>query len=129
MITVDPVRNIVDLASNAMSKAADLVQLEFRLARSEFAEKIDAWKAGSGLILVGAVFGIGALISLLQAAVAALVEAGMKPSIASLIVGVASLVLAGLFGILGRKRFVALNPDRTLDQLSRDKRMVQEKMP
>lgn len=129
MIIGDPFRNIADLASNAASQAADLVQLEFRLARSEFAEKIDAWKAGSGLILAGAVFGIGALISLLQAAAAALVEAGMKPSIACLIVGVASLVLAGLFGILGRNRFVALNPDRTFDQLSRDKRMVQEKMP
>ena len=129
MIAVDPFRNLADLASNAASKAADLVQLEFRLARSEFAEKIDAWKAGSGLILAGAVFAIGALISLLQAAVAALIEAGMKPSIASFIVGVASFVLAALFCALGRKRFVALNPDRTVDQLSRDKRMVQEKMP
>ena len=129
MIAADPIRNIAELASNAVLKAADLVQLEFRLARSELAEKLDAWKAGSGLILAGAVFGIGALIMLLQAAVAALVEAGLKPWIAFLIVGVASLVLAGLFGVLGRKRFVALNPDRTLDQLSRDKRMVQEKMP
>jgi hypothetical protein len=129
MIAVDPVRNIVDLASNAVSKAADLVQLEFRLARSELAEKIDAWKAGFGLVLAGAVFAIGALVLLLQAAVAALVEAGMRPSIASLIVGLASLVLAGLLGFLGRKRFVAMNPDRTFDQLSRDKRMVQEQMP
>ena len=129
MIAADPIRNMAELASNAVLKAADLVQLEFRLARSELAEKLDAWKAGSGLILAGAVFGIGALIMLLQAAVAALVEAGLKPWIAFLIVGVASLVLAGLFGVLGRKRFVALNPDRTLDQLSRDKRMVQEKMP
>jgi VIT1/CCC1 family predicted Fe2+/Mn2+ transporter len=129
MIAADPVRNIVDLASNAVAKAADLVQLEFRLARRELADKLDAWKAGSGLILAGAVFGIGALIMLLQAAVAALVEAGLKPWIASLIVGAASLVLAGLFGVLGRNRFVALNPDRSFDQLSRDKRMVQEKMP
>lgn len=129
MISVDPVRNIVDLASNAVSKATDLVQLEFRLARSELAEKIDAWKAGSGLVLAGCVFAIGALISLLQAGVASLVEAGMKPSIAFLIVGVASLVFAGVLGVLGRKRFVAMNPDRTFDQLSQDKRMVQEKMP
>ncbi len=129
MMAADPVRNIVDLASNAVSKAADLVQLEFRLARSEFAEKIDAWKAGSGLILVGAIFAIGTLVSLLQAAAAALVEAGMKLSTAYLIVGAASLVLAVLFVALGRKRLGALNPNRTLDQLSRDKRMVQEKLP
>lgn len=130
MIATNPVRNVVDLASSAMAKAADLVRLEFRLARTELAEKLDALKAGLGLILAGAVFATAALILLLQAAAVALAEAGMAPSSAALVVAVASLIVAGILIAIGRRRFgaEALTPDRTLDQLSRDKTLVKEKL-
>lgn len=130
MMTANPVRNMVDLASNAVAKAADLVQLEFRLARTEMAEKLDAWRAGLGLILAGAMFATAALILLLQAAAVALVEAGMTPSAAALVVAVASLIVAAILVGLGRKRLgsESLRPDRTLDQISRDKSLAKEKL-
>lgn len=130
MMTTHPVRNVVDLAANAVAKAADLVQLEFRLARTEVAEKLDAWRAGLGLILVGAMFATAALILLLQAAAVALVEAGMPPWAGALVVGVASLIVAAILVGLGRQRLgaEALKPGRTLDQISRDKSLVKEKL-
>lgn len=130
MMTANPVRNMVGLATDAVAKAADLVQLEFRLARTELSEKLDAWKAGLGLILAGAMFAAAALFLLLEAAAAALVEAGMTAWAAALVVAVASLVVAAILFGLGRHRLGAetLKPDRTLDQISRDKILVKEKL-
>jgi hypothetical protein len=130
MITANPVRNVVDLAANAVAKAADLVQLEFRLARTELAEKLDAWKAGLGLILAGVMFAAAALFLLLEAAAAALIDAGLAAWAAALGVAIASLIVAGILFGLGRHRLgtETLKPDRTLDQISRDKTLVKEKL-
>ncbi|SKA01495.1 Putative Holin-X, holin superfamily III [Enhydrobacter aerosaccus] len=130
MNAANPIRNVVDLASDAMGKAADLVQLEFRLARAEIAEKLEAWRAGLALVLVGAIFATAALFLLLQAAVVALVERGLKPSAATLIVAIASLIVAAILMGIGRSRLgaQALKPERTIDQLSRDRILVKEKL-
>ena len=81
---------MVALVTDALGRSADLIQTEIRLARVELGEKADALKttvvSGLVMMLVGTVFIIGALILVLQALVAALIESGVNPAVAILIV-------------------------------------------
>src|SRR6478609_7359207 len=81
---------VVALVTDALGRSADLIQTEIRLARVELGEKADALKtsvvSGVAMMLVGTVFLIAAVILVLQALVAALIESGVSPAIAILIV-------------------------------------------
>ncbi len=129
MNALDPVRDVVGLASDAMVKAGELVRIELRLMRSELADKLAEWKVGVALVLVAGVFASAALLLVLQAIVVALVEAGLSASLATIIVaGISFAIAAGLFAG-GRTRLGTdpVTPDRTLNQLGRDKDLVKEK--
>ena len=77
---------VVTLATAAFSQTADLLQTEFRLAKAEFAEKMTALRAGLIMILIGAIFLIAALGMILQALVSILINAGVSPPAAILLV-------------------------------------------
>jgi len=126
----NPLRDLGALASDAVGQAANLVQLEFRLARTELKENILAWRTGAVLVLAGAVFAIAALFLVLQSLVVVIVATGVKPEVAILIVAGGCLLVAGIFVTVGSRRLSLdeLAPDRTVDQLSRDKNMVKEKL-
>jgi uncharacterized membrane protein YqjE len=130
MIERNPLQNMAALASDAVGQAANLVQLEFRLARTELVERVKVMGAGAALALAGAVFAAAGLVLLLQALVIALVAAGMPAVYATLIVAVGCIVVAAILVAIGRKQLSAdqLAPERTLDQLARDKNMVKEKL-
>ena len=119
---------VVTLATSALSQTADLVQAEFRLARAELSEKLSALRGGLVMILLGAVFLIVALGMLLQALVGVLIEAGLSPPLAILLVAGISAVLGLVLFLVGQNRLQPdeLTPDRTLNSLSRDSRMVKE---
>ena len=125
---------IATLVADALSRSADLLQTEFRLARAELGEKAEAFRAsliaGVTLMLVGCIFLIGAIVLLLQAVVVALVERGVSPPLAILIVagGAAFGGIAVL--IAGRKTIgnVDPTPERTMDSLQRDARMAKESL-
>ncbi|MEO7251903.1 MAG: phage holin family protein [Arenimonas sp.] len=125
---------IATLVADALSRSADLLQTEFRLARAELAEKAEAFRAsfvtGLSLMLIGAVFLIGAIVLLLQAVVAALIENGINPPFAILIVAGGS-ALGGIAVLMaGRKTIgnVDPTPERTMDSLQRDVRMAKENL-
>lgn len=116
--------------SDTISRATDLVQLEVRVFKAELEEKLSRVKAGLSLIVSGAVFIAAALFLLLQAAVVALVQSGMSPPGAILLVAGASIVIGLAFVLTGRKQVngEALAPDRTMHGLRRDTRLVKEKL-
>jgi uncharacterized membrane protein YqjE len=134
-MTVDTERpGIATLVADALSRSADLLQTEFRLARAELGEKAEAFRAsliaGVTLMLVGCVFLIGAIVLLLQAVVAALVQSGVSPALAILIVAGGS-ALGGIAVLMaGRKTIgnVDPTPERTMDSLQRDARMAKESL-
>ncbi len=130
MNALSPVRDVVGLASDAMSKAAELVRLELRLARSELADKLAQWKVGLALVLIAGVFASAALLLVLQAIVVALVEHGVRASVATIIVAGVTLVIAAICFGTGRSRLGTdlVTPERTLNQVSRDKELVKEKL-
>jgi len=119
---------VVTLTTAAFSQTADLLQAEFRLARAELAEKMTALRAGLILILLGAIFLIAALGMILQALVSVLINAGMSPPAAILLVAGGAAVLGLVLFLVGQNRLnpADLTPDRTLNSLSRDSRMVKE---
>ena len=116
--------------SDTISRATDLVQLEVRVFKAELEEKLSHVKAGLSLIVSGAIFIAAALFLLLQAAVLTLVQNGMSPAGATLLVAAAAIVIGLAFMLTGRKQVNgdALTPDRTMHGLQRDTRLVKEKL-
>jgi len=119
---------VVTLTTAAFSQTADLIQAEFRLARAELSEKMTAFKSGMIMILLGAIFLIAALGMILQALVSILINAGVSPPAAILLVAGGSAILGLVLFLMGQKHLnpAELTPDRTLNSLSRDSRMVKE---
>ncbi len=119
---------VVTLLTVALAQSADLVHAEFRLARAELAEKLAGLRYGLVMMAIGAILLIVSLGMLLQALVGALIAVGMSPPLAILLVaGVAAVIGLVLF-LVGQKRLepTTLTPDRTIDSLSADSRMVKE---
>lgn len=119
---------VVSLLTVALAQSADLVQTEFRLARTEVSEKLAALRYGLVLMAIGAILLIVALGMLLQALVGALIAAGVSPAVAILLVAGGTAVVGLVLFMMGQKRLEpsSLAPDRTLDSLSADTRMVKE---
>ena len=116
--------------SDTISRATELVQLEFRVFKAELEEKTSRVKAGLSLVLAGAILITAALFLLLQAAVLGLVQGGMSPAGATLLVAAACIAAGFALMISGRKQVDgdALTPDRTIRGLQRDTALVKEKL-
>jgi hypothetical protein len=119
---------VVTLTTAALSQTADLLQTEFRLARAELAEKMIALRAGLIMIVLGTIFLIAALGMVLQAVVGILINSGVSPPVAILLVAGGAAVVGIVLFLMGQNRLqpAELSPDRTLNSLSRDSRMVKE---
>jgi uncharacterized membrane protein YqjE len=125
---------VVALVTDALGRSADLIQTEIRLARVELGEKAEALRtslvSGIVMMLVGTVFIIGALILVLQALVAALIDSGVPPAVAILIVAGASAAGGIAVLIAGKKTLGAVDPTptRTIASLQNDARMAKENL-
>jgi len=123
-------RGVLSVVTDAVRQAANLIQLEFRLARAELAEKAIELKAGLALVVAGAVLLTATLFLLLQAAVAVLVEAGLSPPLATLLVA-AACAAAGIILISSARKHLepeALAPKRIMNELARDSALAKEKL-
>ncbi|MBV8972180.1 MAG: phage holin family protein [Sphingomonadaceae bacterium] len=113
--------SIADLLRQLVEDGNHLVRTEIRLAKAEVRDNVAAAVRGSAGIGVGAVLLLGAVFTLLGAAVAfltPLVGAGW----AAVIVGVAALVIGGVLIMAGAKKLSAssLVPDKTVRSVKRD---------
>ncbi|TAJ92837.1 MAG: phage holin family protein [Reyranella sp.] len=125
---------VVALVTDALGRSADLIQTEIRLARVELGEKAEALKtsvvSGLAMMLVGTAFLIAAVILVLQAVVAALIESGVAPALAILIVAGGS-ALGGIVVLLAGKKTIGAvdpTPTRTITSLQNDARMAKESL-
>jgi uncharacterized membrane protein YqjE len=115
-------KGAVDLAGDAMTEIATLVQTELQLLRAEISEKLTFTALSAALIGGGALLLIATIVLLLQAAVTGLVADGFSWPVATLIVAAVTLVAgAGLIWLgINRLSLVRLAPSKTLDQLQKD---------
>ncbi len=121
-------RSIADVLRDVLSQLTTLLRKEAQLARVELSENINRAGLGLGLIVGGAVLLIPALVILLEAAVRALEQNGMRPAEATAIVGgcAVGFVLAAI-GI-SRLRVKSLIPNKTIQQLQRDAATAKQQM-
>lgn len=115
-------RSVSELLTSVGTQLADLMHAEVQLAGAEMSEKMTLAATGLGLIGGGAVLLMPALVVLLEAAVAALVDSGLAPYWSALIVGGTCLALGLILVLIGMRwlragRFI---PDKTIHQLQRD---------
>jgi len=130
MSVADFNRSIPEVLADAMNQFTTLVRKETLLARAAMAEKLGDLALGIGLSIGGAVLLIPALVILLQAAVSALIDAGLGATWATLLVGVAGLAVGGVllsFGI-ARLRAGRPVPSRTIEQLERDVEVAKQQI-
>jgi len=121
-------RSPLELASDAFQDVSALLSTEARLLRAEMSAKVSQIISALGMLFVAAVFLIGALVLLLQAGVAWLVEWGFSAMVASIAVAALSMVI-GLLLYFGGKNGLAvdrLKPRRAMNQFNRDIAMARE---
>ncbi|WP_424138331.1 phage holin family protein [Roseomonas chloroacetimidivorans] len=124
-------RSIPDLLGDLVDQTSTLVRKEVQLARAEIGEKVSVVGAASASLAIGGVLLLGALVILLQAAVAFLVEfVHLSATVSALIVAVVVAVIGYLVlrGGLNRLKASNLTPDRTVTQLSRDAEVAKEQV-
>jgi len=121
-MTTIPNRGVPDIVVDLLNEFTTLLRKEVRLARTELSDKIGMVGVGLGLIVGGAVLAMAALVVILEAIVAALIDQGLAPAAAAAIVGIVVLVIAAIFFAVGLSRLKARNlaPKRTVEQLQRD---------
>ncbi|HEY8613012.1 MAG TPA: phage holin family protein [Roseomonas sp.] len=124
-------RSIPDLLGDLVDQTSTLVRKEVQLARAEIGEKVSVVGTASTSLAIGGVLLLGALIVLLQAAIAFLVEfVGLSATVSALIVAVVVAVIGYIVLRSGLSRLKASNltPDRTVTQLSRDAEVAKEQV-
>ena len=109
-----------EIIKNITDDVKLLVQDQIELAKTELVPAAKNGGTGAGLFGAAGYFALSATILLYFAAAFGLVEAGLSPWLAFLIVGVALLFIAGILagiGYLFIKR--VKGPDRTIAQANR----------
>ena len=123
----DPNPSMPEAFSRVVSDLADLMQKEMRLAKAEIANKITLGLRAGIWMSVAAVFGIIALLLVVQACVFGLsAAAGLALHWSSLIVAVVlGAIAAGSFA-KGKADTPSLAPDRAVHQVKRDIAVAKE---
>jgi Putative Actinobacterial Holin-X, holin superfamily III len=122
-MTLAPNRQTVpELLTSLLTQMAELMRTEGQLARAEISEKMTLATTGLGLIVGGAILLMPALVVLLDAAVAALVESGLAPYWSALAIGGGCFIIGLILLLIGVRwlRAGKFIPDKTIHQLQRD---------
>jgi membrane protein implicated in regulation of membrane protease activity len=130
MALANNTRTVPELFTSVVSQLAELMRTEGLLARAEISEKMTLVATGLGLIVGGAILLMPALVVLLEAAVAALVDNGYAPYWSALVVGGTCLALGLILLLIGVRwlRASKLMPDKTIHQLQRDAATARSQM-
>ncbi len=116
------------LATEVVHHLSRLVQGELALAKAELEAKLRAAMMGALLVGAAAAVGLVALVVLSLALVTFLVDAGLAPFRATLVVLAGLIVLALVLVLTGQSRLRAarLTPSRTVENVRRDTATIKE---
>jgi hypothetical protein len=123
-------RGIGTVFSELIGEIGALVRNEIRLAKAEAAEKLRSMAIGLALTMAGLFLLILALVFLLQAAVGGLMLLGLNFALASLVVAVIAILVAGAvawFGI-SRLKVGRISESKTAQQIKRDAATVRSQV-
>jgi hypothetical protein len=102
-----------------------LLRQELELAKEEASFILSEQARGAAYFGVAALFCVVAILGFCASAIAALIERGMKPSLACLFVAFALLALALTSVFVARSKIKA-KPERTIASLRRDVEVAKE---
>jgi uncharacterized membrane protein YqjE len=122
-----------DLRHSALSHAvgdvlqdvSDLVQKELQFARAELASNVSAVLRKVAGIAIAGVFALVAFLALTEAVIFALMNQGMAPHIACLVVSGAAAAIA-IIAYAASHGGTSVTPSRTLGHMSADIRTAKE---
>jgi hypothetical protein len=131
----DESRSTLDLVRDLLKEGQTLLQKELALARAEVSEKVSQVQSGVMELGAGAIVSFAGLLIVLHAAVyglAGLFESGAgfgSLSLAGFSVGGVVLVVGRILLAKGRSNLKASNlqPDRTIESVQRDARVVRDR--
>src|SRR5262249_17518001 len=122
-------RSLADIFTDTINQFTLLLRKEGQLARTELSEKITQVAVGLGLVVGGSILLTPALVILLQAAVSALITSKIVDEPwAPLIVGGVVFIIGLILLLVGMSRLKAgaLMPNRTIQQIQNDVRVVRQ---
>jgi Putative Actinobacterial Holin-X, holin superfamily III len=121
-------RSVSELVGDAVDQFSKLIRNEVAIARAEISAKATEAAIGVGFLVGAALLLIPALVLLLMALAAFLIEIGLSDSLANLIAGVVGLLISGILAYVGKSRLAPgnLKPNRTINELQRDVNAVKE---
>ncbi|PTN10959.1 phage holin family protein [Nitrosomonas aestuarii] len=125
-------RTLSTLLKDLAQQTSDLVRQETKLAIAEMSEKksetkrnLTALATGAGLLLVGLIYILDAVVY----GLAELLPPDYSPWLAALIVGIVTSLIGYLLIIMSKSNLAPENlTPRTADSLQRDKNMVKENL-
>ena len=122
--------NIQSLMGEALRESTDLARKEMSLFKAELSENIRSLFVGIALVVLAAIFAIGAIVLLTQALVDWLATIVGSEALAGLIVAGLCLLLAVVLGLWGKSKMSAeaLTPQRTAHSLRQDAALVSERV-
>lgn len=122
-------RSIPHLLRQLTDQVTTLFTKEMALARSEVRHAVSQAKTGVGSVAVGALVTFGGFLVLLFAAVYALALV-LSAWLSALIVGLVTVVIGAIMLNVGKNRLEpsAFKPERTAEQLRRDKSLAQSEL-
>jgi len=111
----DQERTIGQLVADVSHEMSGLVRAEIALAKTEVKADLTKGAMGGGLLGAAAFLGMVAFVLLCFALVYGLVEAGMDPWLAFLVVTVVLVLLAAPLALVGTRRLKQVSaPQRTI---------------
>ena len=113
--------NVIDLLGHLTSQSAHLAQQQVNLVQAEMRESVTDIQQSIASLLGAAVFGIAGLgVTLMGIAYVAGDAIGNR-DLATLLVGIATLILAAILYFVARGKMKAANlkPERTIDTIER----------
>ena len=123
-------RGIGDLLGDLGRQVSTLVRKEIDLARVEVTSSIGRATRGAAMAGIGGALLYAGVLALLGAAIFGLIEAGMDPWLAALIVALAALAIGAVVLMTGVKQVQATNlaPTQTAETIQENVEFVKETM-
>ena len=121
---------VSELVRDAVDQFTKLIHNELAIARAELGQKATEAAMGAGLMLGGALLLIPAIVLLLMALAAWLVEIGLSASVSNLIAGVIGLLVSGVLAWIGKAKLSPehLKPKHTIREVERDLAAAKERL-
>ena len=123
-------RSLGQLFGDLSRQLSTLIRQEITLARTEMTSRIGSAGRGAAMVGVGGAVAYAGLLVFLAAVALLLIEAGITPWLAVLIVAIVTLAIGGALAAYGRSEIARtdLTPRRTIETIQDDAEWAKERI-